>query len=417
MTTVVIKNTSCMICGSKTLTKYLDLGESALANSYLNPVDVKKSNFTEFKAPLEVYFCNYCHLAQLLHIVDRKLLFSEYAYFSSTSPQLLTHFDNYAEEVFSNFPDQARKLTFEIASNDGILLKPFKKRGARVLGIDPAKNIAEKANNDGIETLPEFFRSEIVPALVKKYGRAGVILANNVLAHTDVLPDIIRGISQFLDKKGVFVFEFQYLYDLLKKNEFDNTYHEHICYFSLAPIMLMLEKNGLEAFRIQHVDTQGGSLRVYAGLLPIAFKKDGSVDHFLNLERKEKLNEAETYHKFASMPPLVKEGLKTMLVDFSSKGKKVVGYGAPAKGNTLLQYAGVTKDEIRYIIDNAPSKQGKLTPGTHIPIVAPEVLKKDTPDYILILAWNYASSIIEREKWFSERGGKFIIPVPLPHIV
>lgn len=413
----LVKNSSCLICGSRRLTKYLDLRKSALANSYLNPDDILRTDFAEFKAPLEVYFCHDCHLAQLLHIVDRESIFSEYAYFSSTSPQLLTHFDNYAEEVFSSFPEEARKLTVEIASNDGILLKPLKKRGAKVLGIDPAKNIAEKANQDGIETIPEFFGSRLVPSLVENYGRAGVILANNVLAHTDVLPDILLGVSQFLDKKGVFVFEVQYLYDLLKKNEFDNTYHEHICYFSLAPITRMLEKNGLEAFRVTHVDTQGGSLRVYAGFRPLVFKKDGSIDYFLNLERQQKLGEEATYLEFASRPPLVKDKLKSMLTDFYLKGKKVVGYGAPAKGNTLLQYVGATKNEISYIIDNAPSKQGKLTPGTHIPIVAPEKLKKDVPDYILVLAWNYASSIMEREKWFSEQGGKFIIPVPLPHIV
>lgn len=413
----LIKSTTCLICGSRELTKYLDLGESALANSYLNPEDLKKNSFVEFKAPLEVYFCRSCHLAQLLHIVDRGSIFSEYAYFSSTSPQLLTHFDNYAEEIFSSFPEEARKLTVEIASNDGILLKPLKKRGARVLGIDPAKNIAGKANEDGIDTIPEFFSSKLVPTIVKNYGRAGVILANNVLAHTDVLPDIVLGVSQLLDKNGVFVFEAQYLYDLLKKNEFDNTYHEHICYFSLMPIMQMLEKNGLEAFRVAHVDTQGGSLRVYAGFKPLVFKKDGSIDYFLNLERQQKLGELSTYLEFASRPPLVKDKLKAMLEDFYSQGKKVVGYGAPAKGNTLLQYVGATGDEISYIIDNAPSKQGKLTPGTHIPIVAPEKLKEDVPDYILILAWNYASSIMEREKWFSEQGGKFIIPVPQPHIV
>ena len=410
----IVKRTTCLICDNSGLVPYLSLGETALANSYLAEEDLKKP---EFKAPLEVYFCENCHLAQLSHIVDRELLFRDYAYFTSTSPTTKEHFNSYAEEVMARFPELARQLTFEIASNDGILLQSFSEMGAKVLGIDPARNVAEFAIQKGVETIPEFFTSASVPNLIKKYGKAGIILANNVLAHTDVLNDVISGVKQFLDNCGVFVFEVQYLLDLIQKNEFDNTYHEHICYFSLRPLVHLIQKNGMDIFNVKHVDTQGGSLRVYASHAPLVYERDPSVDYYLNLEKSASLDKEETYLKFAKHPPVVKQSLKKLLQELKAMGKKVVGYGAPAKGNTLLQYAGITNNEISYITDNAPSKQNKYTPGTHIPIVSPSKLKEDVPDYILILAWNYAPSILEREKWFSLKGGKFIIPIPEPKII
>src|SRR5258708_14256355 len=225
MKKAVVKHTNCLICGQNKLTKYLSLGKSAPANSYLKKSQLNKP---ELFAPLEVYFCHTCNLAQLLHIVDRELIFRDYAYFSSTSPMLVKHFEMYAQEVFHDFPLQAKQLVVDIGSNDGVLLKPFKKLGAKVLGIDPAENIAQVANEQDIETIPAFFSKEMVPKLIKKYGRAGIITSNNTLAHTDVLHDIIAGIKELLEKDGVFVFEVQYLVDLLTHNEFDNTYHEHI---------------------------------------------------------------------------------------------------------------------------------------------------------------------------------------------
>ena len=408
------KRATCLICDGSNLTPYLSLGETALANSYLTREDFEKP---EFKAPLEVYFCESCYLAQLSHVVDRELLFRDYAYFTSTSPQTIGHFNTYAEKVMARFPELARQLTFEIASNDGILLQSFLKMGAKVLGIDPARNVAEFAIQKGIETIPDFFTSASVPNLIKKYGKAGVILANNVLAHTDVLNGIVAGVSQFLDKRGVFIFEVQYLLDLVQKNEFDNTYHEHTCYFSLHPLTRLIQKHGMDIFNVEHVDTQGGSLRVYASHAPLIYERDPSVSYYLNLEKSAGLNKKETYLELAKPPPVVKRKLNNLHQALKANVKKVVGYGAPAKGNTLLQYAGITNDEISYITDNAPSKQNKYTPGTHIPIVSPDKLKEDKPDYILILAWNYAPSILEREKWFSLGGGKFIIPIPEPKII
>lgn len=411
---LIKKSNHCLICKSKKLIKYLDLGRTALVNSYLTKEELNKP---ELRVLLEVYYCQNCHLCQLLHIIDKNLLFTKYAYFSSTSPQSVQHFDQYAQEVVKRFPAQAKKLVLEIASNDGVLLKPLKARGAKVLGIDPAKNVAEVANKEGIETIPDFFNKNTARKILQKYGKAGIITANNVLAHTDDIHNILEGVKQLLDKRGVFIFQVKYLGDLLTRNEFDTTYHEHISYFSLAPLIFLLEKHGLKIFDVKRVEPEGGSLRVYASHAPLLFPVRKSVNSFLKKECAQGLNRLQTYLDFTKRPEMVKEKLCKMLTGLKRQGKKIAGYGASGKGNTLLQYCEITPEILDYITDNTPSKQGKYTPGTHIPIVPPTQLRKDTPDYILLLAWNYADDIIKREKWFLEQGGKFIIPIPEPKII
>lgn len=407
------KSNKCLICGGKKLTCYLSLGKAAPANSYLIKTQLKQK---EFKAPLEVYFCHNCNLVQLLHIVDRTVIFRNYAYFSSTSPMLVKHFEEYADEVFHRFPDQSRQLVVDIGSNDGVLLKPFKKLGAKVLGIDPAKNIAKIANSDGIETIADFFSKDKVPNLIKKYGKAGIITSNNTLAHTDVLHDIFEGVKELLDDRGVFVFEVQYLVDLLTHNEFDNTYHEHICFYAVRPLSYLLKMHSMEIIDIIHTDTHGGGIMVFASHAPTSFPIGKAVSKFLENEKRLGLHKLSTYKKFARRPPFVKKKLTNMLKGLKEKGKKIAAYGASAKATTLLQYCNIGTDVIDYITDSAPSKQGKFTPGTHIPIVKPDTLKNNTPDYIIITAWNYAENIMEKEKWFKESGGKFIIPIPEPRI-
>lgn len=408
------KSSKCLICASRKLSPYLSLGVAAPANSYLTKEKLKQK---EFKAPLQVSFCRNCRLAQLLHIVDRAYIFSHYDYFSSTSPMLVRHFEEYASNVFNRFPNQAKKLVVDIGSNDGVLLKPFKKLGAKVLGIDPAKNIAKIANSQGIETIAGFFRSSIAPKLIKKYGKAGIITSNNTLAHTDVLHDILKGVEEFLDEKGIFVFEVQYLVDLLMHNEFDNTYHEHICFYSIYPLAYLLKMHSMEIIDVIHTDTHGGGIMVFAGHTSSHFPRSKVVDEFLANEDRIGLDKLSTYKKFAKRPPFVKKKLTKMLLDLKKKGKKIVAYGASAKATTLLQYCNIGPSVVDYITDSAPSKQGKFTPGTHIPIVKPETLKTETPDYIVITAWNYADNIMKKEKWFKDQGGKFIIPIPDPVIM
>lgn len=409
------KSNKCLICGSKELTRYLSLGRAAPANSYILKSELKQK---EFKAPLEVYYCHSCSLAQLLYIVDRSYIFSHYDYFSSTSPMLVCHFEEYASIVFKCFPKLCKQLVVDIGSNDGVLLKPLQQLGARVLGIDPAKNIASIANSQGIETIADFFKEDKVDGLIKKYGKAGIITSNNTLAHTDSLHNIIEGVSKFLDKKGVFVFEVQYLVDLLLHNEFDNIYHEHICFYSVYPLVYLLKMHSMEIIDIIHTDTHGGAVMVFAAHSPSPFPVAKVVGEFLKNEKRLGLDKLTTYKKFAKIPPLVKSKLTKMLLNLKKKGKKIVAYGASAKATTLLQYCNIGPDLIEYITDSAPSKIGKYTPGTHIPIVSEDTLKKNKPDYILITAWNYAKNIIEKkEVWFQESGGKFIIPIPEPKII
>jgi len=411
---VVQKSTCCLSCDKNELIKYLSLNKSALANAYVAPEDIKE---TELKVPLEVSYCPHCHLAQLTDIVNRDALFRKYAYFSSDSPQLLSYFDSYAEGVCKRFPSHIKKRIIEIASNDGVLLKAFKKRGSSVLGIDPAENIAKVANAQGIETIPDFFGTKLVPSVLRNYGRAGIIVANNVLAHTDNPHDVVEAVKLLLEPDGVFVFEVQYLLDLIEKNAFDNTYHEHVFYFSLLSLIKLLRRHSMEIFDVEHVDGQGGSLRVYAANSPLAFDVQNSVGKFLHRERLGGLDRVDTYTDFASRIVALKNKLYTLLASIKKDGNKIAGYGAAAKGNTLLQYCGIGSDLVDFIADTAVSKQGMLTPGTHIPIVSPQYLKSNVPDYLLILAWNYAPSIVEREKWFTQQGGKFIIPIPNPHII
>lgn len=403
------KKKNCLICANKRLVKYLDLGQSALANSYLRREDLNK---LEPKFPLRVFYCRDCHLAQLTDWVDRKMLFEYYAYFTSSSLPLHEHFKKYAEEIYQRFPNQTKQFVLDIGSNDGFFLKFFKKLGVATLGVDPAKNIAETATRAGINTWPVFFDPEVAKNIARERGRAGIITANNILAHTDNLHGIIAGVKELLDPRGVFIFEVQYLADLIKKNEFDNTYHEHISYFLLSPLAKLLSRWGLQIFDVRRVDTQGGSIRVYAGHSPLVFPISNTVAEMLIREEKDGLYNIKAYKNFDAVPKTLKKNLLKLLTDLKKQNKKIIGYGAAAKGNTLLQHCQIGPEILDYVADTTPFKQGKFTPGTHIPIYSPERIREELPDYILILAWNYAHEIIESESWLQKQGVKFIVPIP-----
>lgn len=414
MTSLITQKQNCIICNSKALTPYLNLGKTALANSYLKKVDLRSS---EELYPLRVSYCHDCHCCQLTDIIERKSLFENYAYFASASLPLYEHFRQYADTIYERFPEQTKQFTLEIASSDGILLEHFKKFGGPILGVDPALNIALTARKRGIDTLSAFFNLGTAQQILKKYKRPGVITANHVLAHTDNPHDIIAGVKLLLDQQGVFVFEVQYIAHLLRKKEFDLTYHEHICYFSLHPLMVLLEQHGLQIFDVEHIDREGGSLRVYAAHAPSVFSINPSVKKLLQQEQQWGLHDFQTYKNFSKVPEEIKDDLLTLLYRLKQQNKKIAGYGAPAKGNTLLQYCGISSKLIDYIIDTTPFKQGKFTPGSHILIYDPIHLKKDLPDYILILTWNFAETIIKNESWLTDLGVRFIKPVPKVTII
>ena len=406
----------CAICGSSRLIQFLSLGETPLADAFVEREDLEKP---EAKFPLDVAVCEECNLVALLHAVDPKLLFGDsYAFYTSGSPQAVIHFREYAHTVMKRFPELAKKLTIDIASNDAVLLRPLKELGAKVLGVEPTKNVAIVAQAAGIDTIIDFFSNECAERILKDRGKAGLIIANNVLAHVDDVVGFVKSVKLLLEEDGVFIFEVQYFPNLLFKNQFDNVYHEHHSFFSLRPLVKLLEKVGLTIFDIQEVDTQGGSIRVFSGHVEKPRTIELIVNKMQQVEIEMGLNKIETYTGFASRVDRIKYDLINILEELKGQGKKIVGYGAPAKGNTLLNFCGISTQYVDYIIDKTFFKHGKFTPGMHIPVFPIEKIQEEgPPDYYLLLVWNYASSILRQEDEFLRNGGKFIIPIPIPHIL
>lgn len=407
------KRANCRVCGHGNLNKVISLGSMPPANAFLKKEELKAK---EPSFPLEVYFCNNCAFVQLIDIVDPELLFRNYVYVSSTSPVFVEHFKELANNITARFNLQKDSLVVDVGSNDGILLKPFKELGMKVLGIDPAEKIAEMATKNGIETLPVFFDAKVAKEIVKSKGNAKIITATSVFSHVDDLDDFIDGVKELLADDGMFIIEVYYLKELIEKRLFDTIYHEHLSYFTLKTMMALMERLGMEVFDADKTDTHGGSLRVFVQKKNGNRKKTESIKDFLNEEEKAKLYELSTYTKFAEKIERNKQALNKLLKDLKSEGRKIAGYGAPAKGNTLLNYFRIGTDLIDYIVDDSSWKQGLYTPGMHIPVVSSEHLHKNMPDYILILAWNFADSIINKISEFPI-SDMFIIPVPIPQVV
>ncbi len=400
----------CRICKGKDLVRVLALGEHPPVDNFVSPEQVS----SEKRYPLDVYFCQTCSLVQLLDVVAEEELFhGDYAYFSSASKPLVEHFRSYAEDLMRE-QLSPNDLVVDIGSNDGILLQHFGKE-YRVLGIEPSGNVAEVARSKGIETRDGFFTVDMAKDIVKTHGKAKVISANNVFAHIDNLDEIVAGIQELLADDGVFVSESHYLLDLMEKREFDTVYHEHLCYYSVKALQHLFERFGMEVADVRRVNVHGGSIRVYAR------KKTGdvapSVSMLLALEEKAGLHSLERFSGFQREVDAIREELVALVRGFRKEGKTVTAYGAPAKGNTLLNFCGFTADDLKYVTDTTPYKIGRLTPGSHIPVVSPDILKTETPDYILLLAWNYRDFILEKEKELRARGAKFIIPIPTIEIM
>ena len=408
---LIKKNSLCRVCREKNLHKAISLGNQPPANAFLKKEDLNKK---ENKFPLEVYFCEKCGFSQLAGVVSPDLLFRNYVYVSSTSPVFVAHFNDLAEKVIQQFSLRPGAFIVDVGSNDGILLRPFKDKGMYVLGIDPAENIAEMATRSGIETLPVFFTPEVAKEIARKRKRkADVITATSVFSHVDDLDKFVEGVKKLLSDDGVFIIEVYYLKELVEKNLFDTIYHEHLSYFTLKTMIRLLERLGMEVFDVDKTDTHGGSLRIFAQHKNGHHKKSNNVGLFLQEEEKAHLHEIATFQKFSEKIERNKKSLLELLQSLKSKNKRIAGYGAPAKGNTLLNYFGIGPETLDYIVDDSKWKQGLYTPGMHIPVVSAEELRRNRPDYILILAWNFADSIIKKLADFD----RFIIPVPVPQIV
>lgn len=404
----------CRLCKSTNLTKIWSFGPTPLANSYLTPDQVGEE---EVFAPLDVYYCGDCSLVQLRHVVHPDLMFRHYLYVSSTSPTFVRHFADYAERLIQQLALPKGSLVVDIGSNDGILLKPFKAADMNILGIDPAQNVAAAATAAGIPTIAEYFTPDLAQRLRAEHGPAAVITANNVFAHTDDIDLFVTAVNEFLAEDGAFVFEVQYLGDLLANNLFDIVYHEHVNYYHLAPLVSYFEQQGLEIFNVERPAVHGGSLRVFVQKKAASRPVQPVVEQILQEEEASGLNTLKPYQDFADRITANKQALRHLINDLKAQGKRLVGYGAPAKATTLCYAFDITKEDLDYIVDDSPLKQGRLMPGTHIPIKSPEALYQDQPDACLILAWNFAEPIMKNHQKFVKNGGQFIIPTPTPNIV
>ena len=405
---------NCRICGDSNIKNFISLGKIPLANSLLP----KENLLSEEKLyPLEVMYCPTCHNCQLSYAVPRDKLFKNYLYVTSTTKTFRNHFEKMAEEIAKEYNLDNNSLVVDIGSNDGLLLKKFSEQGIKVMGVEPAKNIAEIARRNGIETIIDYFNAEVVKGIIRSKGNADIITANNVFAHTENLGDMIFNVKKLLKEDGIFIIEVQYLLDTIKNLTFDNIYHEHIHYFSLLTLKEFFAKHDMEIFKAQHVDTHGGSIRVFIQKKGGSITVEESVNEFLEKEKTFGLDKLETYESFAKEVYNIKDTIKRYIKKIKSENKTIVGYGAPAKATTLLNFCEIKKGEIDYIIDDNPLKQGLIIPGVRIPIKSREYLEKSPPDYILILAWNFAEEIIKNNEEYKKKGVKFIIPLPNPKIV
>lgn len=398
-------NTTCRICGGGDLVKVLDLGSTPPANAYLEKEDLNKE---EKYFPLALYFCRTCTLAQLLDVVNPEILFKNYHFLTGASAPSIEHFKCYASEVIKPIISSKDDLVIDIGGNDGVLLS-FIKEYARVLNVDPADNLAPLSEEKGIPFYPAFFTSKIADDIISKHGSAKVVVANNVFAHTDPIRDVFIGISKLIGEDGTFIFEVHWVKHLVDGGAFDQIYHEHLCFYSLHAAKYLVEATGMNIFDVEVVPTQGQSLRIYVGKNRT---EKNSVQKILAIEKESGLTGEKTFLEFGSKVSENKEKLQRILSNLKTEGKRIVGYGAPAKGNTLLNYYGIGPDTIEYLTDTTTLKQGLYSPGMHIPIVSPERLLVDSPDYVLLLAWNFKDLILEKEKELREKGVKFIVTVP-----
>lgn len=403
----------CRACNNELKKPFLSLGNSPLSNAFLSEEELNKM---EPYYPLNVYVCERCFLVQLEEFESPENIFStNYAYFSSYSESWLQHCKDYTEMMISRFGVDKNSFVVEIGSNDGYLLQYFKQHDIPVLGVEPASNTAEVAIKKGIPTDITFFNTSYAKKMKEVGKLADLIIGNNVLAHNPNLNDFVEGLRIALKPNGVITMEFPHLLRLIEENQFDTIYHEHFSYFSFHTVKKLFEFHQLELFDVEEIPTHGGSLRIYAkckGATSEQLAVSSNVENLLEKEKVAGLLDLKTYYDFGKKVEATKRELLQFLIQAKNEGKKIVGYGAPAKGNTLLNYCGIRCDFLDYTVDRNPHKQNKYLPGTHIPIKHPDKIKEDKPDYVLILPWNIKDEIIDQMAFIREWGGKFVVPIP-----
>jgi hypothetical protein len=406
---------ACRFCGAALETTFVDLGLSPLCESFVGPDQLAEM---EPFYPLHAYVCSRCHLVQLQEFVTPDQIFSEYAYFSSYSTSWVEHARRYAEMMIERFGLGMASKVMEIASNDGYLLQHFVARGVPVLGIEPAANVARAAIGKGVPTTVKFFGRKTAGEIAAEHGRPDVLLGNNVLAHVPDINDFVGGMKVLLAPRGIITMEFPHLARLIAENQFDTIYHEHFSYLSFVVVEKIFAHHGITLFDVEELPTHGGSLRIYGrhaenDARPVAarireLRQREIGDGFLTLER---------YRGFEEQVRATKRKLLAFLIDAKQRGKRIAAYGAPGKGNTLLNYCGIRTDFVDFAVDANPYKHGKFTPGTRIPIFPPAKIREARPDYVLILPWNLKDEIAAQAGYIREWGGRFVVPIPEVHVL
>lgn len=410
-----MRRTTCRACDGHHLEPILDLGSTPLANRLLN-----ESEFTQPEPhfPLELVFCSDCTLLQITETVPPDVLFRDYVYFSSFSDTMLAHAKQLADSLIAAHRLDNNSLVVEAASNDGYLLKNYAARGIPVLGVEPARNIAAVANANGVRTVCEFFGREIATRLRSEGFLSDVFHANNVLAHVADLPGFVAGIAAILKPAGIAVIESPYALDMLEEIEFDTIYHEHLCYYSLTALDRLFTSQGLTIVDVERIEIHGGTLQLTiqptsTGTIAVSQR----VKDLLSHEQRWGIDQLAAYRDFATRVGNLKAELLSLLKRLKAEGKSIAAYGASAKGSTLLNYFGLGRETLDFLVDRSTVKQGKYAPGTHLRIDSPTRLLEDQPDFVLLLTWNFADEILSQQQEYIRRGGRFILPLPVPRIV
>jgi SAM-dependent methyltransferase len=403
------------MCESTNLIKTVSLSPTPPGNDFLSKQEIGRK---EHIYPLDLYFCNDCAHVQLGHVVDPSILYQKnYTYVSATSNHFVNHLRNYSKEIINSYNLKPGMFIIDIGSNDGTCLSFFKENGMKVLGIDPATEIAKEATKNGINTIDNFFSYNLSKQIKENHGHANLITSHNACAHIDNLHDILKGVENLLDRDGIFVVEVGYLLDVYENTWFDTIYHEHLDFHTVAPFEKLFKLFNMELIEVQRISPQGGSIRLIAQKKYGKLNRHNSVDNLIKLEQMLGLNKFETFLEFETKINLVREELIDLLIDLKKNGKSIAGFGAPTKATTLMNHFDIDENILDFIVDDNPLKQGLYTPISHIPVLSPEALYKRKPDYVLILAWNFAEPIMKNHKKFSDEIGRFILPMPSPQVV
>lgn len=408
MPNVIHRRNTCRGCDGSDLELVFSLKPSPIGDAYITS---EKVNITQPSYPIDLYMCKSCGLAQLLDVINPDILYGEYIYLTASSTGLSAHFQTYADSVIDRCRLESGSLVIDVGSNDGTLLRCFQKRGMSVLGVEPATHIAAQATASGVMTIDKFFTPDLAKQIANEHGHAKLITANNVFANVDDLMSWVNAVDELLADDGVFVFESYYLADLVQNMVFDFIYHEHLSSFSVRPIQTLFQRVGLKLVAVERVATKGGSLRYFIQRSDGPLMKDGTVVEMLALEENMGLYIKQTFTAYADKIYGLKEQTKKFLIKAKREGKSIAGFGASITGTTLIYHFEIG-EYLDYLIDDNLAKQGRFSPGIHLPVFPTAILSERKPDYVIILAWRFAENIISKNKTYLEGGGQFLIPVP-----